>query len=182
MQILRFLFLSSIFTSCSQVLELKKSPFEPNLNATVDNLRQWGFEVQSSEDGVCVYTKDISSSIHMFFYLDHFNDNCYKTTGQGIIVDLDTLGYHVSFDEIVGNNDDKWFAQNQEEFQKDSLKIIDILKTYNGLKISNAKRLARSADLIFDVNSADSKDIVKCVYTAYPDNQKALIFEKTWTK
>jgi len=170
-----------ILISCNRTLELKINPFEPNFNATLDNLRQWGFENKFFlDDGVCIYTKNIEQRIDMYFYLN-VGDDCYKTTGQGIIIRLDTLGYHATFDELVPNNQDEWFLQNQQEFKKDSLEIINLLKTYNGTKVSNTERHGGSENLKFNVKATDSKEIYECIYSAYPQNQKALNFEITWT-
>ena len=174
------LILLGILANCSREMHLKESPFEINTNTTVEDPKRWGFEVKSLDDGICVYTKDISRNVCMYFYLD-FDDDCRKTTGQGIVIKLDTLGYHATFDEIVGNNEEKWFQRNRQEFRKDSLRIVELIEGYNGIIASHTKRLGGSTDLIFDVKSTIRNITVECRYTAYPQNQKTLHFELTWT-
>jgi hypothetical protein len=169
----------SLLTSCNPPIELKTSPFDPNMGRTVQDLKDWGFNVQSLDDGICVYSKNISDSIEMYFYLD-FEDDCNMTTGQGVVINLDTINFHVTREQILRDNDDKWFDMNKGEFKKDSLKILGLLKAFGGTKASNAKRLGVSTQLMFEVKQNDSGRIVPCTYSGYPQNQKTLTFEQTW--
>jgi len=122
----------TILISCSKTLELKVNPFELNFNATIDDLGRWGFENKFYlNNGACIYTRNIQQRVDMYFYLS-VEDDCYKTTGQGITINLDTLEYHVTSDELVPPRLDQWFLQNRQEFNKDSLEIIDLLNTYGG--------------------------------------------------
>jgi hypothetical protein len=181
MKLLSTFLVLTILVSCNRKLELRINPLDPNYNTTADNLNQWGFKVTTIDHEYCIYKKRLTEKSEMYFYL-HYEDNCFKTTGQGIIIELDTLGFHAAYNEYANNNLNKWFEQNRQEFQKDSLKIIDLLKTYNGFIASVPRRLASSANIIFNVASNNSSDIYECVYTAYPENIKTLTFEKIWDK
>ena len=147
------LFLSISLSSCNNKKELKTNLFETNPNTTVEDVTCWGFEVTTMDCGFCSYKKDLSKSVTMNF-LFTFDDDCFNTQGQTITIRLDTLLQQVSDEDI---DFDKYYALNRIEFEKDSLKIIDILKSYNGIKVSNIKRLGSSESLIFDIKTIDVK-------------------------
>ncbi|UZR97974.1 hypothetical protein [Chondrinema litorale] len=174
-----FLFISLI--SCNNRKELKTNLFETNPNTTVEDLTSWGFEVTTIDCGFCSYKKDLSESVTMNF-LFTFDDDCFNTHGQTIKIRLDTLLQQVSDEDFLNSDIDKCYALNRIEFEKDSLKIIDILKSYNGIKVSNAKRLGSSESLIFDINTIDSDSTIECTYYAYPFTQKVISVEQYWHK
>ena len=150
----------------------------PNSDATLENLSEWGFHRSFyMADGGVTYAKDIQKGIHMYFLFN--GDDGSKIAGQGMIIELDTLDYQVAVDEIVPDLQDECFLRNQQEFKKDSLVILDLLKTYSATKISNTERHAAS-DLQFSVKAKDSNDIYQCIYSAYPQRRKALSIEITW--